>query len=113
VPIDTYGPPGASHTPSAPRPHRACSCALPDDYASSSGWHLRPASDQACFELHRITTQTDLRGNVVVGCVRGAGRHACPESGQPCLYADVMIAMEACPRFRDAVERKVAAGGAS
>lgn len=105
--------PSASHTPWTPRPVRACSCALPDDYSSSSGWHLRPASDQGCFEMNRTTEQKDQHGNRLVGCMRGVGRHACTVTGEVCLYAGVEFAIEPCPHFIASVERAAAQAAAN
>jgi hypothetical protein len=83
-------------------PSRSCSCVLPDDTGSSSGWHTREIGDQGCFEVGAGSEKRSPDGSVEYTCNRGTGRHCCINSGERCLYSGTIAAVEPCPRYRAA-----------
>lgn len=88
--------------PAPTHPPRSCSCVLPNDTGSGGGWHTRELGDHGCYELNRHTETTGSDGRQTIECNRGAGKHSCAESGQSCIYAGTIAAIEPCPKYRQA-----------
>lgn len=89
-------------TPDPTHPPRACSCVLDDDTGSNSGWHTRRLGDHGCYELRMHKSTRNADGSETTSCSRGEGKASCAESGESCLYAGTMAAIEPCPKYRSA-----------